>query len=252
MSQSTKIYISIGLILGLLLLLPKTRSILSSQNKQSGSGSQAESFSPNVSQNNADPANLNSSQQNRPSINSSTQITTSTSTSTVKDYLEVTKESSQKEKVEFEKTAMIKMNLPSDVIFSKQDSDEGMIAMVGRKQNSSQIYGVFARKGLTTNAEIEKFLPELAQRIPGVSAQLVNSKVTAVPYETSPDSSFKNVYTWQIQTDKNVFYMIKADRKDNFGSYMVFTTGNKKETERTEKDFEDIINSIQALPAAGN
>jgi len=48
-----------------------------------------------------------------------------------------------------------------------------MTGVVGRRQKSGQIYGLLARQGLSTNQEVEKFIPELAQKIPGVSPQIV-------------------------------------------------------------------------------
>lgn len=243
MSSLNKKYIFAGIVLGLFLLLSKAKTIFFPKEEQSTyTFSKTESSKDHTKINNPQPSiqPQTSLPSQQPSIQSN-QI----STSTVNDYLEIARESSQKEVEKFENTALLKVKLPRDFQFSQQDSDDGMIGIIGRKQNSKQIYGLLARQGVSTNEEVEKFIPELAQRIPGVSTQLVNEKISPEMYEVAADSPFKNVYTWQVQNNSNVLYLIKADRKDGLGSYMIFTTGPNKESQQTEKDLENIISSIQ-------
>lgn len=245
MSVTNKMYIFGGLILGLSFLLMKSKAGFVSNGQGEISSSTSELVN-NKKANGLAIQNLTDKKQQSAQPNLiPTSKPTSLTTPTDNDYLQVARESSQKEKENFEKTAFIKIDWPTDFQFSRQDSDEGMIGVVGRKQNSDQIYGLVARQGISTNEEVEKFLPELAQRIPGVPSQLVNAKISPEKYDVEPNSPFKNVYTWQVQDEKNVLYLIKADRKDGLGSYMIFTTGPNKESQRTEKDLETMINRIQ-------
>lgn len=242
MFKSIKIYILVFLTLGLF-MLPKLLKILNDSNKANENSITNTTI--------AIQSNSNSKQPIPPQALKQSSPTTSPDSKSPhvplqpKDYLEAAVESSQKEQEQFEKTALIKMKFPKDIIFAKQDSDENMIAMVGRKQNSSQIIGVFARNQTSSNEEVSHFMPELAQRVSGVPPELVATNTTPEPYVVDEQSPFKNVYTWHIENDKNILYLIKADRKDNVGSYMIFMTGSKKDTQRTEKDLENIINSIE-------